>query len=89
MVHCTGHAAFPVAAMEMLTSALLPAALRKSAAMAPHTWQDPCCEQIGVVELSVNDLGGIVYRSREREIAADLGSLRGTTHLHDVDLRGG
>jgi hypothetical protein len=44
--------------MAMLTSALLPAALRKSTAMAPYTWQDPCCEQTGVVELSVNDCAG-------------------------------
>src|SRR5262245_18191457 len=44
--------------MEMLTSALLPAALRKSTATAPHTWQDPCCEQIGVADLRVNDWSG-------------------------------
>ena len=88
-VHCTGHAAFPVAAIEMLTFASLPAALRKSTAMAPQTWQDPCCEQIGVVELSVNDWAGSFTVPVNARLLPTSLPWAVLPHLHDVDLRRG
>jgi hypothetical protein len=55
IVHWTGHAELPVAADAMLTSALSPAALRKSKPAEAHIVHAPEVTQNGVVRLRVND----------------------------------